>query len=324
MSDAAAPSSCWPPRPGVERLLPGPHRPTGGRPSEVVPIVPARGASSTWAAAGVHAPSRRRASGRAAYDAAARRRRGGQPRRRTGARAGGLKGGVGTARPPLPGRDRRGRPGRRQRRRLGDRPVRPASSGRRGTAHGDLPALRRADPADLDAPRVEGRRDRLQPWPRSPPRSSRSPPSPPSSAQAYKVISIGHDGLARATDPSHRSSTATPSSLETRDGAHPEAFHTLETPQALADATAAAAGRRTGGGGPRRLPSPRAARGHPHPRSSRSSPDSRGIGCVSASGVDSPHVWWCRRRGAWGRPARLPHSGGRASTRPGSAARGCR
>lgn len=187
----------------VQRLFrDGTGFPMGG-PGEVVPIVPAAvifdlGRGGEFA----HHPGAD--LGAAAYDAASVTVREGNHGAGTGARVGGLKGGVGSASTRLPDGTT-----------VGalvvvnavGSAVDPATGELYAARHclpGDLPALRRPDPEELTAARAAAEQD---PAPVKPPLATTigvvATDATLTKAQCQKVAGIGHDGLARAINPVH-------------------------------------------------------------------------------------------------------------------------
>ncbi|MFC5176122.1 P1 family peptidase [Nocardioides taihuensis] len=186
----------------VQRLLDaGVGFPVGG-PGEVVPIVPAAvvfdlGRGGVWR----HHPDA--ALGAEALDAASTEVREGVVGAGTGTRVGGLKGGVGTASA-----------------RLADgatvgalvvvnavgSAVDPATGELWAARHcrdGDLPALRRPDPADLASYRTIAEAAVAPPPGTATCLAVVATDATLTKAQCAKVSGLGHDGLARAIDPVH-------------------------------------------------------------------------------------------------------------------------
>lgn len=215
----------------MQRLLAeGTGHPVGG-PGEVVPIVPAavifdlgRGGSFT------HHPDAE--LGAAAYDAASVDVAEGDHGAGTGARVGGLKGGVGTASATLPDGTIVGA--------LAvvnavGSAVDPATGELWAARHcldGDLPGLRPPHLADLDAARE---RAAAQPEPRPPLATTLvvlATDATLTKAQCQKVSGIGHDGLARAINPVHTmfdGDTVFTLATGTRPAPDPAGFHALLT-----------------------------------------------------------------------------------------------
>jgi L-aminopeptidase/D-esterase-like protein len=142
--------------------------------------------------------------GAAAYDAASGDVAEGNHGAGTGARAGGLKGGVGTVSATLPDGTV-----------VGALAVVNAAGSTvdlgtgelfatRHCRPGDLPSLRRPDPADLEAAKAAAEREPEQ---RRPPLATTlvalATDATLTKAQCQKVSGIGHDGLARAINPVH-------------------------------------------------------------------------------------------------------------------------
>lgn len=186
----------------MQRLLEaGTGHPVGG-PGEVVPIVPAAvifdlGRGGTFA----HHPDA--ALGASAYDAASLDVAEGSHGAGTGARVGGLKGGVGSASTTLPDGTIVGA--------LAvvnavGSAVDPATGELWAARHcvdGDLPDLRRPDARDLEA---ATQRAAEQPAPRPPLATTLvviATDAMLTKAQCQKLSGIGHDGLARAINPVH-------------------------------------------------------------------------------------------------------------------------
>jgi len=227
----------------VQRLLAeGVGFPVGG-PGEVVPIVPAavifdlgRGGAFT------HHPDA--ALGATAYDAASTDVAEGDHGAGTGARVGGLKGGVGTASTTLPDGTVVGalavvNP-------VGSA-VDPATGELWAARHcvdGDLPGLRRPDARDLDAAK---QRAAEQPEPRPSLATTLvviATDATLTKAQCQKVSGIGHDGLARAINPVHTmydGDTVFTLATGSRSAPDPTGFHALLT--AAGDTVTRAIGR---------------------------------------------------------------------------------
>ena len=216
----------------AQRLLDeGVGHPVGG-PGEVVPIVPGAvifdlGRGGTFR----HHPDA--AFGAAAYDAASTVVAEGNHGAGTGARAGGLKGGVGTASVTLPDGTILG----------ALVVVNPAGScvdpgtgelyAARHCRDGDLPPLQRPDPAELVAAH-EAADIAAGSLPMRPPLATTlvviATEATLTKAQCQKVSGIGHDGLARAINPVHTMFDGdTVFTLATGAGAAPDpfAFHAL-------------------------------------------------------------------------------------------------
>jgi L-aminopeptidase/D-esterase-like protein len=203
--------------------------PVGG-PGEVVPIVPSAvifdlGRGGSFA----HHPDT--GFGEAAYDAADTEVEEGNHGAGAGARAGGLKGGVGTASATLPDGTTVGAL-------VVANPIGSCvdtSTGElwavRHCFHGDLPALRRPAEVELLAAKVEAA---AQGGPRQPPLATTlaviATDATLTKSQCAKVSGLGHDGLARAINPVHTMFDGdTVFTLATCAGAAPEpfAFHAL-------------------------------------------------------------------------------------------------
>jgi L-aminopeptidase/D-esterase-like protein len=203
--------------------------PVGG-PGEVVPIVPSAvifdlGRGGSFA----HHPDS--GFGEAAYDAAGTEVEEGNRGAGAGARAGGLKGGVGSASATLPDGTTVGAL-------VVANPVGScvdASTGELWAARhchrGDLPALRRPAEAELLAAKAEAA---AQGGPRQPPLATTlaviATDATLTKSQCAKVSGLGHDGLARAINPVHTMFDGdTVFTLATCDGAAPDpfAFHAL-------------------------------------------------------------------------------------------------
>jgi putative pantetheine hydrolase len=142
--------------------------------------------------------------GAAAYDAASGDVREGNHGAGTGARAGGLKGGVGTVSATLPDGTVVGALAVVN---AAGSTVDPATGelyAERYCRPGDLPALRRPDPEDLAAAKAAAERE---PELRRPPLATTlvalATDATLTKAQCQKVSGIGHDGLARAINPVH-------------------------------------------------------------------------------------------------------------------------
>ncbi|HET7194068.1 MAG TPA: P1 family peptidase [Nocardioides sp.] len=209
----------------VQRLLrDGIGVPVGG-PGEVVPIVPSAvifdlGRGGNFA----HHPDA--GFGAAAYDAAAPEVEEGNHGAGAGARAGGLKGGVGTASVTLPDGTTVGAL-------VVANPVGSCvdlSTGElwaaRHCRHGDLPPLHRPAEAELLAAKAEAA---AQEEPRRPPLATTlaviATDAILTKAQCAKVSGIGHDGLARAINPVHTMFDGdTVFTLATGAGAAPDPF----------------------------------------------------------------------------------------------------
>lgn len=186
----------------VQRLLAaGTGHPVGG-PGEVVPIVPAA-VIFDLGRGGVFGRYPDAVLGAAAYDAASSDVVEGSHGAGTGARVGGLKGGVGTASTTLPDGAVVGAIAVVNA--IGSA-VDPATGELWAARHcldGDLPGLRRPDEGDLAAAR---RRAAEQPEPRPPLATTLvvlATDATLTKAQCQKVSGIGHDGLARAINPVH-------------------------------------------------------------------------------------------------------------------------
>ena len=175
------------------------------QPGHVVPIVPAAVIFDLGRGGRVRQRARTPPSARQAYAAASTTVAEGCVGAGTGTKAGGLKGGVGTA-STVAARRHHGRgAGRRQRGRLGRRPAhRRAVGGPALREPGDLPTLRRPDPADAGgvrrARRPAARRHRRARRPRL---VVVATDATLTKAQCAKVAGLGHDGLARALNPVH-------------------------------------------------------------------------------------------------------------------------
>ncbi len=203
--------------------------PVGG-PGEIVPIVPAAvifdlGRGGEFA----HHPDA--ALGEAAYDAASADVALGNHGAGTGARAGGLKGGIGTASTVLSGGTT-----------LGalvvvnavGSCVDPATGELWATRHcvsGDLPPLSRPAEAELLAAKVEAAG---QDGPLRPPLATTlaviATDATLTKAQCAKVSGIGHDGIARAVNPVHTmfdGDTVFTLATGVEDAPDPFAFHAL-------------------------------------------------------------------------------------------------
>jgi putative pantetheine hydrolase len=186
----------------VQRLLDeGVGFPVGG-PGEVVPVVPAAvvfdlGRGGVWR----HHPDA--ALGAEAYDAAGVEVREGVVGAGTGTRVGGLKGGVGTVSTRLASGAT-----------LGalvvvnavGSAVDPATGELWAARHcrpGDLPALRRPDPADLASYRQLAAAAAVPPPGTATCLAVLATDATLTKAPCAKVSGLGHDGLARAIDPVH-------------------------------------------------------------------------------------------------------------------------
>jgi putative pantetheine hydrolase len=173
-----------------------------GAPGEVVPIVPAA-VVFDLGRGGVFGHHPDAALGAAAYDAAGSEVREGNHGAGTGARAGGLKGGVGTCSARLADGTTVGalvvaNP-------VGS-PVDPATGELYAARHclpGDLPPMRRPDPAEVEAARAAGAAVSPVPTPLATTLVVLATDATLTKAQCQKVSGIGHDGLARAIDPVH-------------------------------------------------------------------------------------------------------------------------
>ena len=215
----------------VQRLLAaGIGYPVGG-PGEVVPIVPAavifdlgRGGSFT------HHPDA--SLGAAAYDAARLDVAEGSHGAGTGARVGGLKGGVGSASTQLPDGTVIGALAVVN---AAGSAVDPGTGELWAARHcvdGDLPDLRRPDARDLEAAR---QRAAEQPDPRPPLATTLvviATDATLTKAQCQKLSGIGHDGLARAINPVHTmydGDTVFTLATGSRSAPDPAGFHALLT-----------------------------------------------------------------------------------------------
>ena len=171
--------------------------PVGHEPGHVVPIVPAA-VVFDLGRGGVFGHHPDAALGREAFEAAAVDVRQGSVGAGTGARAGVLKGGVGTASQRLPGGTTVGA--------LvvvnaAGSVIDPATGELWGTRHcrpGDLPALRRPDPGELTAVRGLAAEQPLATT-----LAVVATDATLTKARCQKVSGVGHDGLARAIDPVH-------------------------------------------------------------------------------------------------------------------------
>lgn len=215
----------------VQRLLDAGVGFPVGPPGEVVPIVPAAVVFDLGRGGGFrnHPDA---ALGTAAYDAAGGTVQEGNHGAGTGARAGGLKGGVGTASAALADGTTVGalvvaNPA--------GSAVDPATGDLYAARHcrsGDLPDLRRPDPAELEAARAAASAGATGPF--QPPLATTlvvlATDATLTKAQCQKVSGIGHDGLARAVNPVHTMLDGdTVFTLSTRAGPAPDpvAFHAL-------------------------------------------------------------------------------------------------
>ena len=187
----------------VQRLLAeGTGFPVGPAPHEVVPIVPAAvvfdlGRGGTY----THHPDAD--LGAAAYDAAGIDVAEGSHGAGTGARVGGLKGGVGTASTSLPDGTIVGALAVVNAVGSAVDPDTGELWAARHCVPGDLPGLQRPDRSDLDAAR---QRAADQPEPRPPLATTLvvlATDAILTKAQCQKVSGVGHDGLARAINPVH-------------------------------------------------------------------------------------------------------------------------
>jgi L-aminopeptidase/D-esterase-like protein len=201
-----------------------------GDPGEVVPIVPGAvifdlGRGGTFA----HHPDA--GFGAAAYDAAGTDVGEGNHGAGAGARAGGLKGGVGTSSATLPDGTTVGAL-------VVANPagscVDPATGELWAARHcldGDLPALRRPDVAELLTAKVDAAaQDELRRPPLATTLAVIATDATLTKAQCAKVSGIGHDGLARAINPVHTMFDGdTVFTLATCAGGAPDpfAFHAL-------------------------------------------------------------------------------------------------
>ena len=202
--------------------------PMGG-PGEVVPIVPGA-VIFDLGRGGVFANHPDAAFGEAAYDAASTEVSLGNHGAGTGAKVGGLKGGVGTASTVLDG----GTVGALAVVNAAGSSVDPMTGelyAARYCAPGDLPALRRPDPAELAA--AKGRAAE-QATPVKPPLATTlvvlATDATLTKAQCAKVSGIGHDGLARAINPVHTmfdGDTVFTLATCAREAPDPFAFHAL-------------------------------------------------------------------------------------------------
>lgn len=215
----------------VQRLLAdGIGFPVGG-PGEVVPIVPAAVIFDLGRGGPFHHHPDA-ALGASAYDAASPDVLEGSHGAGTGARVGGLKGGVGTASTMLPNGTV-----------VGALAVVNAVGSAvdpdtgelwawRHCVEGDLPGLRRPHPRDLDAAR---QRAREQPEPRPPLATTLvvvATDATLTKAQCQKLSGIGHDGLARAINPVHTmydGDTVFTLATCARPAPDPAGFHALLT-----------------------------------------------------------------------------------------------
>ena len=203
--------------------------PVGGE-GEVVPIVPGA-VIFDLGRGGVFGHHPDAGFGEAAYDAAGTDVEEGNHGAGAGARAGGLKGGVGSASTTLPDGTT-----------VGALVVaNPAGScvdpstgelwAARHCLHGDLPTLRRPAEAELLAAKVEAAgQDDLRRPPLATTLAVVATDATLTKAQCAKVSGLGHDGLARAVDPVHTMFDGdTVFTLATCAGAAPDplAFHTL-------------------------------------------------------------------------------------------------
>ncbi|MFC6287813.1 P1 family peptidase [Nocardioides sp. GCM10027113] len=204
--------------------------PVGG-PGEVVPIVPAA-VIFDLGRGGVFRNHPDAALGAAAYDAASGQVAEGSLGAGTGARAGGLKGGVGTCAAPLPDGSTVGalvvaNP-------IGSC-VDPATGELYAARHclpGDLPPLRRPDAEELEAARLAGGAVTPYPAPLATTLVVLATDATLTKAQCAKVSGIGHDGLARAIDPVHTmfdGDTVFTLATGGRAAPDPAAFHELLT-----------------------------------------------------------------------------------------------
>ncbi len=216
----------------VQRLLAaGIGYPVGAEPGEVVPIVPAAvifdlGRGGTFA----HHPDA--ALGAAAYDAASLDVAEGSHGAGTGARVGGLKGGVGTASTALPDGTTVGALAVVNAVGSAIDPDTGELWAARHCIAGDLPDLRRPHQRDLDAAR---QRAAEQPEPRPPLATTLvvlATDTTLTKAQCQKVSGIGHDGLARAINPVHTmydGDTVFTLATGSRPAPDPAGFHALLT-----------------------------------------------------------------------------------------------
>ena len=189
-------------------------------PAHVVPIVPGAvifdlGRAGEWR----HHPDA--ALGAAAYDACSPSVSEGTVGAGTGARAGGLKGGIGTASTPLPDGTT-----------VGALVVVNAAGSTvdlatgelwavRHCVPGDLPAMRRPDPAELAAAQERS----PIPGQLATTLAVVATDATLTKAQCQKVSGIGHDGMARAIDPVHTMFDGdTVFTLATGEGPSPDAF----------------------------------------------------------------------------------------------------
>ena len=213
----------------VQRLLAEGTGYSVGGPGEVVPIVPAAvifdlGRGGSFA----HHPDA--ALGASAYDAASTDVTEGDHGAGTGARVGGLKGGVGTASTTLPDGTVVGA--------LAvvnavGSAVDPGTGELWATRHcvdGDLPGLRPPHRRDLEAARA---RAAEQPEPHPPLATTLvviATDATLTKAQCQKVSGIGHDGLARAINPVHTmydGDTVFTLATGSRSAPDPAGFHAL-------------------------------------------------------------------------------------------------
>jgi putative pantetheine hydrolase len=213
----------------VHRLLDaGIGFPVGG-PGEVVPIVPAA-VIFDLGRGGVFGRHPDADLGAAAYDAASAVVREGNHGAGTGARAGGLKGGVGTCSARLADGTTVGAL-------VVANPVGscvdPATGELYAARHcrpGDLPPLRRPVETELEAARLTGAAASPVPTPLATTLVVLATDATLTKAQCQKVSGIGHDGLARAIDPVHTMLDGdTVFTLATcgRDAPGPAALHEL-------------------------------------------------------------------------------------------------
>ncbi|MDP3893009.1 P1 family peptidase [Nocardioides sp.] len=188
---------------GVARrlLAAGVGHPVGG-PGEVVPIVPAA-ILFDLGRGGVFGHHPDADLGAAAYDAASEEVRLGNAGAGTGARVGGLKGGVGTASYVLPDGSTVGAVVALNA--VGSC-VDPATGEVYAARHclpGDLPDLVRPDAAEVEQARAAGAGQATNPTPLATTIGVIATDLTLTKAQCAKVAGIGHDGLARAISPVH-------------------------------------------------------------------------------------------------------------------------
>lgn len=173
-----------------------------GAPGEVVPIVPAA-ILFDLGRGGVFGNHPDAELGAAAYDAATDAVRLGNVGAGTGARAGGLKGGVGTASYVLPDGATVGAIVAVNATGSCVDPATGEVYAARHCLHGDLPDLSRPTAEELAAARRAGAADAARPTPLATTIGVVATDLTLTKAQCAKVAGIGHDGLARAIDPVH-------------------------------------------------------------------------------------------------------------------------